>query len=123
MDMELRHVALMVHTCYYFIHVLSTGSVTGQGRQPRSRNARISDQIKQCWSHPLSRLLRSWWRLIVIVLTPLVFSPIPIVLKDDVSTFMIMCEAFKTILLKLQKDQALDTCREFLTCLNTCSYY
>ena len=59
----------------------------------------------------------------MIVLTPLVFSPIPIVLKDDVSTFMIMCEAFKTILLKLQKDQALDTCREFLTCLNTCSYY
>lgn len=31
------------------------------------------------------RLFRSWWRVIVVIMTPLVFLPIPIVLKDDVS--------------------------------------
>lgn len=31
----------------------------------------------------MSRLLKSWWRMIVVVMTPIVFLPIPIVLEDN----------------------------------------
>ena len=53
--------------------------------QSRDGGGRVVGGLRRCWSHPLSRLLRSWWRVIVVVLTPLLFLPIPIVLKDDVS--------------------------------------
>ena len=56
---------------------------------PRTQSAGVVvGNLRQCWRHPLSRLLRSWWRVIVVILTPLLFLPIPIVLKDDVSTII-----------------------------------
>ena len=51
----------------------------------QSQTARkVVGHLRQCWSHPLSRLLRSWWRVIVVALTPLLLLPLPILLKDDV---------------------------------------
>ena len=52
-------------------------------------DGRVVGHLRQCWSHPLSRLLRSWWRVIVVILTPLIFLPIPIILKDDVSRYIV----------------------------------
>lgn len=57
--------------------------------QSHDSDGRVVGRLRRCWSHPLSRLLRSWWRVILIILTPLLFLPIPIVLKDDVSETII----------------------------------
>ncbi|XP_064391572.1 Na(+)/citrate cotransporter-like [Halichondria panicea] len=38
-----------------------------------------------CWRHSVTRLLRSWWRTLVIVLTPLIFLPLALPLDWNVN--------------------------------------
>ncbi len=38
-----------------------------------------------CWRHSVTQLLRSWWRTLVILLTPLIFLPLALPLDWNVN--------------------------------------
>lgn len=42
------------------------------------RMKEIKGALSHCWNHPISRFLRHWWKHLVIVLTPIIFIPIPV---------------------------------------------
>jgi len=40
----------------------------------------------RCWRHPITNFLKNWWKVFVIVLTPLIFAPLPILWTVKVHT-------------------------------------
>ena len=42
----------------------------------------------RCWRHPITNFLKNWWKVFVIVLTPLIFAPLPILWTVKVQTCM-----------------------------------
>ncbi len=49
-----------------------------------------------CWRHSVTRLMRSWWRTLVILLTPLIFLPLALPLDWNVNVRP-MCSLDKLI--------------------------
>ena len=55
--------------------------------EPQQRQG-VKGVAGRCWRHPITNFLKNWWKVFVIVLTPLIFAPLPILWTVKVQTCM-----------------------------------